>query len=100
LKPDALLLVAPDRLGVLHDVASTTRAASTTPLRVDGIILMAPEQPDASTGRNASELSGVTNVPVLAVLPRAAPDELGALPAMRRILKMLTSPKKAATSRI
>jgi len=89
LAPDTLLLVAPDRLGVLHDVAATTRAASTVPLRIDGIVLLAPEHADPSTGRNAGELPHVTTVPVLGVLPRGAPTELARLPAMGRIVKAI-----------
>lgn len=71
LKPDAVLLVAPDRLGVLHDVAAATRAAAALGLGVTGLVLVAPELADASTGTNAAELRRVTRVPVVAVLPRA-----------------------------
>jgi len=71
LKPDAVLLVAPDRLGVLHDVAASTRAAAALGLAISGIVLVAPELADASTGTNARELAKVTQVPVVAVLPRA-----------------------------
>ena len=71
LKPDAVLLVAPDRLGVLHDIAAATRAAEALGLAISGIVLVAPELADASTGTNARELGKVTRVPVVAVLPRA-----------------------------
>jgi dethiobiotin synthase len=71
LKPDAVLLVAPDRLGVLHDVAAATRAAAALGLTISGVVLVAPELADASTGTNARELAKVTRVPVVAVLPRA-----------------------------
>ena len=67
---DVLLLVACDRLGVLHDVGATARAAAAAGVRITGIVLVAPERPDASTGANAQELPLVTDVPVLAVLPR------------------------------
>ena len=71
LRGDALLLVAPDRLGVLHDVAASTRAARALGLAISGIILVAPEAADASTGTNAAELGKVTDVPVVIALPRA-----------------------------
>jgi dethiobiotin synthetase len=71
LKPDAVLLVAPDRLGVLHDVAASTRAAAALGLAIAGVVLVAPELADDSTGTNAKELALVTRVPVVAVLPRA-----------------------------
>src|SRR5579872_6723621 len=51
LRPDVLLLVAPDRLGVLHDLIAATRAAQAGSLRVDGVALVAPDLPDTSTGR-------------------------------------------------
>lgn len=70
--PDAVLLVAPDRLGVLHDVAAATRASTSMGLTITGIVLVAPEQPDDSTGTNARELRVVSDVPVVAVIPRAA----------------------------
>ena len=68
---DAVVLVAPDRLGVLHDVAAATRAAAAMGLTIAGIVLVAPAHADTSTGTNAHELSVVSAVPVLAVLPRA-----------------------------
>ncbi len=71
LDADAVLLVAPDRLGVLHDVAAATRAAAALGLSISGVVLVAPELADASTGTNARELQCVTRVPVVAVLPRA-----------------------------
>jgi len=71
LAPTALLLVAPDRLGVLHDVAATTRAAAACGVAISGIVVVAPEHADASTGTNAAELAHVSTVPVVASLPRA-----------------------------
>ncbi len=73
---DSVLLVAPDRLGVLHDVISTARAAAAVPVRIDAVILVAPELPDLSTGTNAGELRGRIGPPVVATLPRGSPDEL------------------------
>ncbi len=71
LAPDEVLLVVPDRLGVLHDVAAATRAARATGLGITGIVVVAPEHPDASTGTNAAELAVVCDVRVVAQLPRA-----------------------------
>lgn len=78
LAADVVLLVAPDRLGVLHEVAATTRAAGAAGVVLTGIVLVAPGAPDASTGTNAAELGLVTDLPVLAVVPRG---EMGALAA-------------------
>ncbi|AKU96773.1 Dethiobiotin synthetase [Labilithrix luteola] len=76
LRPDALILIAPDRLGVLHDIATTVRAARGAGLHPAGILLSTPDVHDASTGANAPEVPLVTDVPVLATLPRAPIDEL------------------------
>jgi dethiobiotin synthetase len=78
--PDALLLVALDRLGALHEVLSTTLAAGSVSLPVSGVVLMAPERPDPSTGRNAAELARLGAVPWVMTLPRATPEELAMHP--------------------
>ncbi len=83
LRPDAVVLVAPDRLGVLHDVGAVTRAV---PGVFSGIVLSAPETADASTGTNAAELALVTDVPVLASFPRAPIEALDAAPVLARLL--------------
>jgi dethiobiotin synthetase len=93
LAADSVLLIAPDRLGVLHDVAATTRGASLTSVRIDGVVLMAPDHRDASTGRNAGELSGAVGVAVLAVLPRGSPAELSELPALRQLMTTIEIPR-------
>jgi dethiobiotin synthetase len=73
--PDArVVLVAPDRLGVLHDVGAACRACASVGLPLHGLVLNAPAAPDDSTGRNASELRLVTAVPLLAEIPRGAAD--------------------------
>ncbi len=77
--PEAfVLLVAPDRLGVLHDLGATTRAAHAMGLTLHGIALSTPAIPDASTGHNAAEIRHVTRVPLLAVLPRDPAETLAA----------------------
>jgi dethiobiotin synthetase len=86
LAADSVLLVAPDRLGVLHDVAAAMRGASMTSVRIDGVVLIAPECRDASTGRNAGELPRAAGVAVLAVLPRGSPAELSELPVMKQLV--------------
>jgi dethiobiotin synthetase len=70
----AVLLVAPDRLGVLHDVGAAVRGAKASALFFYGIALSAPAIPDASTGTNASEIYDITGVYVLADFPRAPED--------------------------
>ncbi|MGA2450837.1 MAG: dethiobiotin synthase [Polyangiaceae bacterium] len=79
LHPDTLLLVAPDRLGVLHDVIAATRAARIHPLRIDGIVLTPPRSPDPSFCQNAQDIPLLTEgTRVLATLPWGNPDTLAA----------------------
>jgi dethiobiotin synthetase len=62
----AWILVAPDRLGVLHDVSSTVRAMAALG-RLPDFILLNPLPPaDLSTGTNAAELRRLElGVPVI-----------------------------------
>jgi len=85
------LLVAPDRLGVLHDVTAATRAASAAGVPLHGVVLMAPELADTSTGTNASELAAVMPVPVLASLPRRPAHELAMLPVVEELAQRLVA---------
>ncbi len=89
LRADLLLLVAPDRLGVLHDVSATARACRAMSLPIDGIVLVAPERPDPSTGLNAPELPDLVGTPVLAQVPRAAPERLASSPELAAILSLV-----------
>jgi dethiobiotin synthetase len=81
LLPARLLLVAPDRLGVLHDVGACVRAARASGLVVDALVLSAPSQPDATTGSNAGELERLGLGPIGAVFPRASRDDPRSLTA-------------------
>ena len=92
LEPEALLLVAPDRLGVLHDVTATVRALAGTSLRVSAIALVAPPAADASTGTNAAELRGLglASAPVFSI-PRGSALELGHSEPVRRLYAALAA---------
>lgn len=74
LAPCAWVLVAPDRLGVLHDLGATLRAARGEALGTPHVVLSAPAAADASTGTNAAELNALGIAPVVAVFPRASLD--------------------------
>jgi dethiobiotin synthetase len=81
-----IFLVGPDRLGVLHDIAATIRAATATGLVMDAILLSPPAIPDASTGRNAlalrkSETQYMANTPIYS-LASASPETLASTGAM------------------
>lgn len=73
------LLVASDRLGVLHDVLSTLHAMRSRARAPDAIVLSAPNTPDASTGTNASELRRMPEMPPIIELPRNSIAPLAAL---------------------
>ncbi len=69
LRPARWLLVAPDALGVLHDVAATLRAL---PRQPDAVVLSSARGHDESTGTNALELSRLRITEVLEVVPAGA----------------------------
>jgi dethiobiotin synthetase len=89
LSPDRLLLVAPDRIGVIHDVLAATRAASALPLQIDGIALVPPAHADASTSTNAGELPRFTSCPVFPPVPRAEPAAMATSEPVRAIAQAL-----------
>jgi 8-amino-7-oxononanoate synthase len=70
LSPALWILVAPTRLGVLHDVSSTLHAMAALGRRPDWIVLSAPEIPDASTSSNREELTRLHFMPPVLELPR------------------------------
>ena len=65
LEPALWLLVAPDALGVLHDLGATLRALPRAP---DAVLLSAARAPDQSSGSNAAELAGLGISEVVEVL--------------------------------
>ena len=69
LEPSLWLLVAPDALGVLHDITATLRALPRPP---DAVVLSAARTPDESTGSNARELAALAITPVLDVVVSGA----------------------------
>lgn len=78
LAPDALVMVAPDRLGVLHDVTAALFALRHLEPRLPEpvVALMAPAEPDASTGINGAELVVLEIARRVVTFPRAsATDE-------------------------
>ena len=76
LAPDVILLIAPDRLGVLHEVRAGYEACRARGLPLDGVVLSAPATPDLSTSTNAEELARTSGLPVLASFPRASRESL------------------------
>lgn len=83
LHPTSLVLVAMDRLGVLHDVDVCLRAAPE--LRIRAIALNAPPVADGSTGRNAEELTRLLGRPVVS-FPRAQPGDAASVAAAQQLM--------------
>ena len=77
LEPAAWLLVAPDSLGVLHDVKACLLAMSSVGRGPDFLMLSASRPADASTGANAAELRRLDlPVPVACFGRDLAPPDL------------------------
>lgn len=89
LAPCSVLLVAPDRLGVLHDVSAALRAARAEALLIDALALSAPELADASTGTNAHELVSLGIAPKAFGVPRAPFDAPLSIAAAETLLAAL-----------
>lgn len=70
-----VVLVAPDRLGVLHDVGACVRAAEADGVSFAAVVLSAPAQPDASTGTNAAEIERLGLAASVVTFPRARVDD-------------------------
>lgn len=79
LEPALWVLVASDRLGVLHELGATLRAMAASARLPDWIVLSAPAETDASTGTNADELAALgLGVPIV-TLGRGEQEPLFAL---------------------
>ncbi|HEX8792637.1 MAG TPA: dethiobiotin synthase [Polyangiaceae bacterium] len=89
LRPDATLLVAPDRLGVIHDVMATWLATRARGFDLHALALVAPEQPDASSGTNAEEIAPLVPDLPLVTVPRGSPDALALGAELRRLVTAL-----------
>lgn len=81
LEPAEWILVAPDRLGALHEVLATLRAMELMRRPPDWIVLSAVEQPDASSGSNATELRRHGVAPHIISLQRDDPTPLDTIVA-------------------
>jgi dethiobiotin synthetase len=99
LGPDDVLLVAPDRLGVLHDVGATLRAARAMGLDVRGVVLSAPAKRDPSTDTNGEEIARALGAPVLAVFPRAGSRSRRTVAAAQKLAHELDLTNESASGR-
>ncbi len=76
LRPRAVLLVALDRLGVLHEVAACRLALRVLAPELQDVtvVLQAPAVADLSTGTNAAELLSLGTVATVFEIPRGEPS--------------------------
>lgn len=94
LDPSALILVAPDRLGVLHDLRATIRGlrAFAPGLPRPVLALCSPEEADASTGTNLAEISLFEPHLRGVLFPRARPADSRSIEAATRLWSWLEEP--------
>jgi dethiobiotin synthetase len=89
LLPARVVLVAPDRLGVLHDLGACIGAARASGIAVSALVLSAPRAPDDSTGTNAAEVERIGLGAVAAVFPHASYDDVRSGEAAARVWDVL-----------
>jgi dethiobiotin synthetase len=94
LLPARVVLVAPDRLGVLHDLGACVVAARARGVVVSALVLSAPTTPDDSTGTNAGEIERIGLGPVAAVFPRAPFDDGSSLEAAAGVWAVLRAARR------
>ena len=82
LSPAIWLLVAPDALGVLHELTATLRALGAAGRRPDHVVLSAARGVDASTGTNADELRRLGVADPAAVLRQGSDDAEALVPLL------------------
>jgi dethiobiotin synthetase len=89
LLPAHVVLVAPDRLGVLHDISACQLALWSTITPDALVVLQPPETADASTGTNASELRTLSIASQVLQYPRADPTSPATLAAAANLCQLL-----------
>jgi dethiobiotin synthetase len=92
LEPALWVLVAPDALGVLHDVRVTWEACARRGRQPDYLLLSAARAADASTGTNFEELRALGIASPIQALARDAVD---LTPLARALLAHSESPTEA-----
>jgi len=78
-----MLLVAPDRIGVLHDIGAVVRASK---VALPVVALSAPAEADASTGTNAAEIVRLGLAQHVLVFPRGEPSVSVATDVLRALV--------------
>jgi dethiobiotin synthetase len=92
LEPAIWVLVAPDSLGVLHDVSATLAALASRKRLPDHVVLSAARAPDASTGTNGAELRELGIVTPAAIAPHG--DERALDNLAKELLELVKKAEK------
>ena len=71
-----VLLVAQDRLGTISHTLMALKVLELSRLEVVGVVLTAPEQPDASTGSNGAAIARLSSCSRLLCVPRTHDPEV------------------------
>jgi len=75
LRPASLIIVAANRLGVIHQVLSCCEAARARGVVAAGIVLSSPRaEADPSVAANADQIARYTDVPILGELAHGATE--------------------------
>jgi dethiobiotin synthetase len=85
------LVVAMDRLGTINHTQLTLSALELAGLSVTGVVLTAPETPDASTGTNASAIARLSGLDRVLSLPRAN-DPSAVISEVAPLIRWLDAP--------
>jgi dethiobiotin synthetase len=96
---DVVILVAPDRLGVLHDLTATLGLAKARGGPEVLVVLSTPAKHDASTGRNAAEIAELGIARPISVFPRAAERAPATLGAARAVIAWIEARRPRASRR-
>jgi len=90
--PAVVVLVAPNRLGVLHDLGATVEAARARGIKISALVLSSTGAPDESTSSNAAEIKRLGLGPLAGILPRAPAEDLQSQNVMPQLWNILGLP--------
>jgi dethiobiotin synthetase len=96
---DVVILVAPDRLGVLHELTATLGLAEARGGPEFAVVLSTPPSRDASTGRNAAEITELGIAHPVAVFPRADERAAATIAAARTVIGWIEATRRRQRSR-
>ena len=88
LEPTATVLLAPNRLGVLHDIGATLAGAKSLGAVLHAVGLVDPDTADDSTAHNPAEVQTLIDSAWLGVWPRGSGAELSRCDATAALVRL------------